>query len=679
MTASLLILLSLLSGFVVTLINGWGFVYRWNLLVHPAIGLVAAVVVLQPLFLELRHVERRLARATVFLWPLLGFFVLVLLLFKTSFNLFSDVLLVFGFVFFLSLNDLRKLTEPDVRLRAIYLYIVYTLWMLLFFTGLAIILMAQRGGVKYLFQTHLALAIVFVVTFLFELVAPFIKTLNRRFALPPASRATFAMTIVTALVLGGWMMMDRLEQDPSFRVPLSVIPLEFREPQNQQMHFSDPRFEPAGVDLLLSCTRVPGCHQSLEEEYRESNHNISMMTPHFQKNMDALVEEIGFENSMICAGCHFPLAHFDKSKNYRYFKDHDNVSCSFCHIVTDVEVTNEDRRRSSYTLTPPIRHLALFLENGEEKIPDKLTAMQIRLSPLNHGRQFMDPLLREDRFCVACHHHQIALPPEEGLQRPKCITCHMQPQEDLGIPGKLANHFMPGANLTVPYFAGRHRAVERINKWLRGEYLLKMDGWENMWEPRDVRNEDPSKATWLYMVFESLTPPIPGREYTIRILTTNAGMEHPIPAADLALIELWLELTITDADGKIVYQSGALDEGGTIDKEAHKMGGYMIGMDDQVVVKNRVWQIKQKVVHRILNEGSRVYDDFTFAIPDDCRGPLKVVAQWNYYKTNEDFARWVYGPTVRPPLVRIGLLEAPLLLKETPALPDGNQNDEPTH
>ena len=650
------------TGFVVTVVNSWGPLYRWNLFLHPALGLLTFV----PLILYLRRSLRsRGLPISPRLWidgpgaaAIVGPLILIPLPSRgVAFALFSALLL------YLIVGNILLVVRSEDRRRlpaALSTSLSLGAWALLTFTGLAILILARSGGMTSLFLTHRAMALCFVVVFstlAFSAATGLHGKASASGAVRRGSGPALAAGAVTLGLLGVVALIDRVHRDPAFEVHLSTIPIEDRTPEEQTMFFADPAFPPAGIDLTVSCTDGPGCHGQLKRGFLESNHNISMMTPHFQKNMVLLTEEIGEENTLICAGCHFPGALFDRALSYRDFRDRNNLSCSFCHIIGDVTINPRDNRRSTFTVAPPVRHLKLFLEDGEERTLDRWTAAQIKLSPLTHGRAFTKPFYKEDVYCVACHHHQILLNPAEGLARPKCIDCHMQPQEQIGLEGPLRNHFMPGANLTVPFFAGRRDAVGIIRDWIEGRFLLAVPGWENLYTLRQGLDDEPDRATWLAMVFESVTPAVPGEVFTLRILTTNAGMEHAFPAAPLDLIEAWLEIRVADDGGRTIFRSGALGEDGRIDPDAHKIGGYMIGMDDLMVKKNRVWQIKKKIVERVIPQGHHIEDRFSFALPADLTGTLTVEGGWNYRKLNQEFMEWAYGRGTHAPVVRVGAFE----------------------
>jgi len=99
---------------------------------------------------------------------------------------------------------------------------------------------------------------------------------------------------------------------------------------------------------------------------------------------------------------------------------------------------------------------------------------------------------------------------------------------------------------------------------------------------------------------------------------------------------------VTDQDGTSIFNIGGLDENYHIDPKAHRMGGYMLGEDGKLVDRNRVWQIKEKVVERAIPLRHSTYDDYTFRLPEDV-SELQIEAFWMFRKLNQEFMDWAYG------------------------------------
>jgi len=308
----------------------------------------------------------------------------------------------------------------------------------------------------------------------------------------------------------------------------------------------------------------------------------------------------------------------------------------------------------------PVGHLDMFIDRtGAEKAPGALDAFLIRLNPVGHGRQFSSPLLASDRFCESCHHQQIRFEHQTGLVKPRCVDCHMRTLDELGASGAVRSHFMPGANLTVPLFAGRAEAVDLVTRWIDGNFPFSIAGWENRgWERLGGR----AQATWLWMLFEPKTEPLPGNDYTVDIVTANVGVGHRFPSAPFDLVEAWLEVRVRDARGVVIFENGFADRDGRIPADAHRLGGRVVGADGAPIEHYRVWQPQRDVVDRVLEPGVPTRDRYTFRIPAEARGPVTIAAEWKYRKLNRDILDWAYGPETTVPPVVVGSLSGEIEL-----------------
>jgi hypothetical protein len=658
--------LTAISGFAVSLIDTWDLWYAALLIIHPAIGVITTIYFVYVIFQATQRNRAVKIRKT--LSAIATVLVLILLSVGTVADkskglFFIAIFYIFLVTVFHQWKAIKKNTENYQRLKVFNL--VAGIWFELFYSGFMILITYQSGGVKYLFQGHGFFAGAFLIIVIISTIAywkkiktwPWSETLN-----PPTILKGNLLLFGICFGLAVIFRWELERKNPSFTLHLSTIPIEERALEERQTYYSDASFNPVGIGLVKSCTTGEGCHKSLEKGFLISNHNISMTTPHFQKNMALLVSEIGEKNALICAGCHFPSGLFDRTKNYSYFRTHNNFSCSFCHMIDKVRIV--DSRRSQITITPPLRHLKLFMSGDRESIPKPFQATMIKLSPLAHARAFSKPLHRQNEFCVSCHHHQIGLYPKESMVRPRCADCHMQPQDQIGMPGRLRNHFMPGSNLAVPYLAGKSEAVSIIQKWVKGEFGINLGGWENVWRLKSEKAQTQPMTIWIYMNIDFMEEPVSGKDFDFKVIATNIGMEHPFPAGPLDLVEAWLEVRVEDDAGTLLLYNGGIDPVGAIDAEAKRLGGYMIGKDNHIVTKNRVWQIQKKVVQRIIMPNRQAIDSFRVNIPESTVGTIKISASWNYRKIPLDFAEWVYGNGVNIPYLRVGSVVADIRIRE---------------
>jgi len=452
------------------------------------------------------------------------------------------------------------------------------------------------------------------------------------------------------------------KEEVRYTFHLSTTPLEKRKPHQQDSIPENFRYAHL-MTSVDSCGSARGCHDGIVEDHRRSSHNRSIQTSYFQTNLEFMAEEIGEHNTHICAGCHFPNAYFLSGTDFRDYADADGWSCVYCHTVEEVLATDE-KGKTVLKLNPNVKHLKMFAGPDGKPGLTRWNEYLINLNPRGHGRVFQRNLYAEDAYCQVCHDLQIKPSETPGFMKAKCIHCHMQGRKWMGKEGDERNHFFPGTNLAGPHDLGDTEAMRINSRYSRGELDLPPLGWGGIWNliPKEERE---IKENWLLISIEPLMEPEPGKPFAYRVLTTNTSLDHAFPAAPLDLIEVWLETRVTDTRGRTLFQSGVLDEKHHIPPDTHKLGGYMIGMDNHLVTKNRVWQIKKKVIEREIRMNEQVEDLFSFPVPEDAVGPLKIYVSWNYRKLNQEFVDWAYnhnGTTV--PILRIAEISHPVGLAE---------------
>lgn len=652
--------LAALSGIYLRASQSWGLLYKSSIFLHPAIGLLWAV-----LFYRVYRVRQgRSAAAEKRLVDLMGVLLSVGVFLSTASSALVWLLVsaslcaaVAGgavFVSYRTYGPSRVFFAGLCRTLIVYLALFVSA------TGGLALLTHRSGSIRSLYVLHAAGGVGFVVVFGVALGALlfFVPDERRRWlravtgmenVRPLREGLTVAVFGILAVVL--WARDPKEEVRYTFH--LSTVPLEQREPHEVDEIPADFAYAPL-MASVETCGRSAGCHREIVEDHKRSSHNRSIQTSYFQKNLVFMAEEIGEHNTYICAGCHFPNAYFLAGTDYRDFARRDAYSCLYCHTVDEVVFT-EDKGRTILKLKPNVQHLKMFAAaDATESGIKPLDEAMIRLNPRGHARVFRKDLYSEEEFCQVCHQLQIKPSVNKGFMKAKCTACHMQPRQWIGKEGMVRNHFFPGTNLAGPVDLGDQDAIRTNTMYSRGEFDLKLTGWGGIWSviPKEERT---IKDIWLLVSIEPLTEVVPGKPFQYRVVTTNTSLDHAFPAAPLDLIEVWLETTVKDAAGTVIFESGVLRPDNTIPPETHKLGGYMIGMDNHLVTKNRVWQIKKKVIEREIRVNEQVQDTYSFVIPENIApGPLEIYASWNYRKLNQEFVNWAYEP--RPmtiPVLRV--------------------------
>jgi hypothetical protein len=220
---------------------------------------------------------------------------------------------------------------------------------------------------------------------------------------------------------------------------------------------------------------------------------------------------------------------------------------------------------------------------------------------------------------------------------------------------------------------GHETHVALTEKWLRGE--IEIPEIADKWATGPVVNismQAPETAT-------------PGEPITIHVSLMNNKTGHDFPTGPLDMIESWIELIVTDADGNEIYHTGAIDEDGNVDRaqvwfkaDGFDRRGELIdrhnlwdlvgasykrslfpGVTDNVAVELQCPSMARGRVRAAgdekLGPGQR-QQDFSVPTADATAGSeLKAEAILWYRKANPEFLDRVYGKehNVRSPVTEM--------------------------
>ena len=644
-------LLVVLSGLLNVVSASWSPYFRLNLLLHPLLGIGVAAW-------AIRKASADLVSHTPGLSPelLLAFAALVTLgcfrVFPYPYFTADEVNVFSGRLFALMAAaclvlfvrgrrvDLSGLDVPGTGAQAAGL----AAWSMALVSGMSFLVLGGGRSLAVVLYFHsVAGGLAALVGFL-ALVGG-VRGRVRELALAVGVAAALAVGVPSA-VNGIGRLWQPAPAAREATVHLSTIPLERRLPEERDVvpFPIDARW----VDISASCGATDQCHADLLEDHRNSVHHASYATPHLQKNLALLATEIGRPNQVLCAGCHTPTVLFTGGGRTEDYVQRENMSCVFCHVISDVS-QSEDPRKSSYSIDLPADHLSMFLDaeraGGDM---DLLTGLLIRLNVRAHGRAFKNPLQSEDRFCMACHHLQL----RGVVQGRTCVQCHMEPRSDLELSGRAKNHLFLGSNTVIPALLGTPQVARLTERWMQGQFLERALGFAYGTQVFPRVRDDVERLgdfDYLDMTVEFDGPLAPGTTIPFRVLTRNVGVGHAFPSSAMDLQEVWLAVRVTDETGRLLFESGGLDAANQVQAGSHQMGGQVIGMDGHVLTHNRVWQIREKVLDREILPGAVGIDAYEMRLATDCGRLLNVEAEWRYRKLNQDYWEWAYGPYVTNP------------------------------
>lgn len=415
-----------------------------------------------------------------------------------------------------------------------------------------------------------------------------------------------------------------------------------------------------------SCGRS-GCHKQIYDEWAPSAHRYAAMDPAFQKVQSVMGEQNGPESTRYCGGCHDPISLFSGTKNI-FTKDLTNlvgykegVSCIACHAIKETDV----KGNAAYVITQPRRYMFELDDGG---VARAISDFLIRSYPRYHIESLQHKLFKSPEFCAACHKQFIDEEinrvgwvqlqnqfdnwrksrwnrPGDPTRTIECRECHM-PLEPSADPasgddrdynrspndGRHRSHRFLGANQFIPValeLAGAAEHTRLTEKWLRGE--IEVPEIAHKWR------------TGPAVPIELVTPATarPGSPVTIQAVLTNNKTGHDFPTGPLDIIQAWVELTVTDQAGTVVFQTGQRDSAHFIAPGSFMLKAEPVDQYGNLIDRHNLWEMVGVRYRRSLFPGFSDRERFSFPCPESTE--LHVTARLMYRKVDQFLLNFLFG------------------------------------
>lgn len=388
-----------------------------------------------------------------------------------------------------------------------------------------------------------------------------------------------------------------------------------------------------GPKQFLSPKTCGSCHEAIYEQWNGSVHNHAFQDPIWQAVSKLFLRQSTHEaakaEARSCVRCHAPIAYatgqltttegdFAKVKGTAKL----GISCDFCHSVK---------------ASAGIGNGAFILDPGENARKPGLKRGPYRdsKSPF-HGTEFSELHTRSE-FCGMCHEvshvvndlgiEQTYTEWREGPYNtgdPKttvhCQDCHMRQK-----PG------VPATGMTDrPDYEGQACEMGPVRPHVFTHYFVGANAGLPAAMGSKVHSEMAVERLKHAATLEIVAPkqPKPGALAEVRIKVTNAGAGHYLPTGLTEVRQMWLHVVVTDAKGKAILESGAVDQNGDVDPDAVMYHAVLGGADGKPTV-NVAMATMVLSDHRIPPKGHRV-EKFAFLLPQGAASPLAVRARLRY-------------------------------------------------
>ncbi len=406
-------------------------------------------------------------------------------------------------------------------------------------------------------------------------------------------------------------------------------------------------FRPTASDFQRA-EQCRQCHQRQYDEWIGSMHAYGQVSPVFAAFNDK-VKNMG--TGPFCVRCHTPIGIAigetgTTPNDERAPISLMGVQCDVCHRIEK----NHGLVNGKFPLSPGRTKYGIFGsgENGTKKA--------VR-NPFHRSRQ--GDFLKTSEFCGTCHDvvDPKGLRIEEAFTEWKeseyatkgitCQDCHMR-----ALPGKANQKKIMGP-------AAMMFGVNLPDRPLSDHSFIGPDNHlidsfpypDNPEENARIQRNYLEKKTYLLQncaTVEIIAPEVvsPSSKFDVEVTITNTGAGHGIPTGFTAERQVWIEIIVKDADGKVLFVSGDLDGNKDLrNHHSHAVESGEVPLDEWLVnlqsqfVRGRADGTVEEVLlptlafdiikHNVMPNESKS-GIYPITLPTDAKGPITVDVRLRY-------------------------------------------------
>jgi tetratricopeptide (TPR) repeat protein len=464
-------------------------------------------------------------------------------------------------------------------------------------------------------------------------------------------------------------------------------------------------------NFFMDSETCGACHKDIYEQWKSSMHHFASFNNQFyRKSIEYMQDVIGTRPSKWCAGCHdhavFFNGRFDRPMREQIDtpEAQAGLGCMSCHAIVHV---GSSMGNADFKVEYPALH---ELASSHNRYIRALDDFLIYLNPKPHKAVFLKPFMREQsaEFCSACHKVHLDIPVNsyrwqrgfndydnwqasgisgQGARSfyypPKsqvCADCHMPlvASHDPGNhDGKVHSHRFPAANTAVPYANQDQKQLQATEDFLKSGFITvdifaASPANDSPGQTKMVRRADTVQANSTFAVGEEaeqsgaaivrdvgkVEAPLdapgaavePGGTMRVDVVVRTRKIGHFFPGGTVDAFDVWLELQAKDAEGRVIFWSGNVEDGGKgpVEPGAHFYRSYQLDEEGNPINKRNAWQARSLLYVRLIPPGAADVAHYLVRIPKSARGPIQFTAKLNYRKFAWYYTQFAYAGQPKP-------------------------------
>ena len=455
------------------------------------------------------------------------------------------------------------------------------------------------------------------------------------------------------------------------------------------------------------------CHKDIYEQWNSSAHHFGSFNNQFyRKSIEYMQDVVGPQPSKWCAGCHDHAVFFN-GRFERPIKEqidtpeaHAGLACTSCHAITAV---HSSMGNGDFTIEYPPLHELMASKNPVIRQMDRFMTY---LDPEPHRKTFMKPFMRDNsEYCSACHKVHLDVPVNSyrwargfndydnwqasgvsgqgarSFYYPKqsktCAGCHM-PLVESDDPGNkdgfVHSHRFPAANTALAYVNKDAEQMKVTQDFLQSGFItvdifavspVEQGAGETPMMRRSAGESGPQLMSTFAVGEEAeqggpvflrevgkVAAPVdrsglrlqPGSTVKVDVVVRTRAIGHFFPGGTVDAFDVWLELQAKDADGRVIFWSGMVEDGGKgpVEAGAHLYRSWALDGEGNPIDKRNAWQARSMLYVRLIPPGAADTVHYRMHIPEDARGPITLTAKLNHRKFAHSYTQFAYAGKPKP-------------------------------
>jgi len=568
--------------------------------------------------------------------------------------------------------------------------ILLILSMLMALTGLSLIFGGQTEQSVWLIDLHIASALSMFAFLIIHIVTHYLWLApNRRETLKrtQASNLKYFPSIESRNFywIGGFALSFFTLTLCATFLYLSFWPSPNNQPAvtDYQYNYSSHPFRPSQTETasgtFIDKNQIAGsqncanCHQEIAEQWYSSIHKQAASDPSYVTNVSLLAKNKGIEATRYCEGCHAPVAlltgQLSEGGTHGGVKDtvafNEGISCLSCH---NIESTTHLKGVASYRYEPLNPYLFF---GSQSSFLNAVHDYLVSINPSQHKSDMAKDILFEPEVCATCHvqfmdkemndwgwvkmqdeytawlESPYSMQSEQAFahsERTRCQDCHMPLVEgkdpSANSDGKFRSHRFIGANTMLPSLNNDQEQLAQTQKFLQSNKVRLTINPPNR---KDATQSDKQITEDIRASTEAPAYYYLNESVKVSVVASNIGVGHNFPGGTLDINESWIAFTAVDATGKIIYESGFLEDDLSVEINAYFYRSLPIDRFGKLVWKHDLFNRVGETYKNFIPAGGSDIIEYSFKIPSWAKGPIALSAVLKYRKFNQRYAKWVLG------------------------------------